>query len=308
MNHSTTKTSKKAQTTKQKNKPGFRLIARDIEIIRAVYEYRVLDTLQIQKLFFSDNTTGVQCRLRLRHLTKNGYLHSQEQLTLLSEGNKPKANFLNSKGAELLVEMLEIEQKELDWRPREWEVGSQFLHHLLKTNDIRIQFILSAHKNGFTIQNWLDDRSLRRFLVEDTVFITNPKGAKEKAAAIADGHLTLVTPRRPYHLSLETDLRTVTGNASGLAKNDRDWARRINVVLEYYHSGKYEKRYNSTSMRWLTVTTGEKRLENLKKITEDSNGKVRFWFTTFDRISQGDIIIDPLWSIAGREGVYPLID
>src|SRR4051812_13110243 len=84
MNRSTTTNSKGKQATTQNKSLGFRLTPRDINILRSVYEYRALDSLQIQKILFSDNTTGVTCRLRLRHLSGNGFLHTEEQLTLLS--------------------------------------------------------------------------------------------------------------------------------------------------------------------------------------------------------------------------------
>src|SRR5262245_43397516 len=127
MNRSTMTNSKPKQAKKQHNNLGFRITPRDIDITRTVYEYRALTSLQTQKLFFADNTTGVQCRLRLRHLARNGYLHMQEQLTRLSEGNKPRVYWLDKKGSQLVIEILGITSSELDWRPREWEVGPQFL-------------------------------------------------------------------------------------------------------------------------------------------------------------------------------------
>jgi hypothetical protein len=57
----------------------------------------------------------------------------------------------------------------------------------------------------------------------------------------------------------------------------------------------------------LTVTTGERRLANLKKITEEAGGKSRFWFTTFEQLTSNTALNQPIWQIAGREGEYSLV-
>ena len=78
------------------------------------------------------------------------------------------------------------------------------------------------------------------------------------------------------------------------------------AFIEYYRSGKYHARYHTKSMRILTVTTGQKRLENLLAITEEVGGKARFWFTTFERILHADILVDPIWNVAGADSLRSL--
>ena len=67
------------------------------------------------------------------------------------------------------------------------------------------------------------------------------------------------------------------------------------TTLAYIRSGKYEARYGTRHGCILTVTIGERRLANLKRITEEVGGKARFWFTTIERIKAGDILTDPMW-------------
>jgi hypothetical protein len=50
----------------------------------------------------------------------------------------------------------------------------------------------------------------------------------------------------------------------------------------------------------LTVTTTERRLASLLKATEQAGGRVRFWFSTLDRINHADILCDPVWSLLTR--------
>ena len=70
------------------NLPGFVLTDRDVDILRAVYEYRALTTTQIEALIFA-TTTPHQCRKRLQLLFHHGYLYRSEQLHTLSEARKP---------------------------------------------------------------------------------------------------------------------------------------------------------------------------------------------------------------------------
>lgn len=62
-----------------------------------------------------------------------------------------------------------------------------------------------------------------------------------------------------------------------------------------YRSGKYQARYKTKALGVLTVVRNEKRLKNFKRITEEAGGEERFWFTTFERIAEHDILLDPIW-------------
>ncbi len=59
----------------------------------------------------------------------------------------------------------------------------------------------------------------------------------------------------------------------------------------------------------LTITTSEARLRNLKAVTEAEGGRERFWFTTFARFGQYDVLRDAIWNAAswGNDQFHPLI-
>lgn len=67
----------------------------------------------------------------------------------------------------------------------------------------------------------------------------------------------------------------------------------------YIASGQYEQRYGTRSLRVLTVTSGPKRLENLKREAEQVKGGRVFWFTTVDRIAASTVVGTPIWQVAG---------
>ena len=293
--------------------PGLRLTPRDAAILIAIYQYRALTTPQVETLFFSLNRTGAQqgekgkintrCQYRLQLLHQHGYLLRDEQPQKLTEGRKPFVYWLDKSGALFVREHLDGE--ELDWSHREHRVSPFFLEHLLATNDARIALTVDAHKHGFAIATWLDDRTLKRQQMTDTVTLRGPNGRMQRAAVVPDGYFVLDTGAHLYHHFLEMDLSTVTGVASVWGR--RDWARKVAAYLEYYRSGKYQERYKTQGLRILTVTTGEKRLANLKAATEKAGGKARFWFTTFERMRTSDVLVEPIWEKAGDEGLHSLI-
>jgi hypothetical protein len=269
-----------------------------------------LTTPQVERLFFTDDGTtqtpskpNTRCQYRLQLLYNHGCLTREEQPQKLSEGRKPFVYWLAKRGAEVVEELLDGE--ELDWNSREHQVSNLFLEHLIATNDVRIAINIAARKHNFSVPTWLDDRSLKRQQMTDVVTLRGPQSRTQKAAVVPDGYFVLDTGQHLYHHFLEIDLRTVTGAASTWGK--RDWARKISAYLEYYRSGKYQERYKTQSLRILTVTTGEKRLANLKATTEKAGGKARFWFTTFEQIRKSDVLTEAIWQKAGERGLNTLI-
>jgi hypothetical protein len=296
----------------ERKRAGTRLTERDAEIVMAVYRYRALTSPLVQKLFFETNgSTGehnsagklnTRCQLRLQRLFEYGYLARDEQPQKLSDGRRPYMYRLTARGAALVQELLDDE--ELDWRPGEQPVSPFFLEHLLATNTVRVAITVAARHHGFTVEEWLDDRTLKRRQMTDTVTLRGPNGATQRAAVVPDGFFVLKTPSALYHHFLEVDLRTVTGLSSQWQR--RDWARKVAAYLEYYRSGRYTERYKTQGLRVLTVTTGEKRLDNLRSVTEKTGGRGRFWFSTFERIERNDVLVDPIWTVASKEGLYAL--
>lgn len=79
------------------------------------------------------------------------------------------------------------------------------------------------------------------------------------------------------------------------------WATRVKAYLQYIHTGKYSDRYQTNSLRILTVTTTEKRLLNLKETTRKEGGGNLFWFTTLDQASPLSVFFRPIWRVANDE-------
>src|SRR4051794_39086562 len=96
------KTTMKPTSGKTTERPRrFRLTERDVAILQAVYEYRVLTRFHIEQLLFPPGATS-RCILRLGLLAANGYLERQEQASRPSEGRKPYLYLLTEKAARQL--------------------------------------------------------------------------------------------------------------------------------------------------------------------------------------------------------------
>jgi Replication-relaxation len=287
--------------------PRFYLTPRDRLIIQAVYEYRALTAPQIAALFFTssegeEGEVNTRCKHRLRMLYQHGYLFRQEQPSRLSEGRKPLVYFLDKQGAAVLNEMLETPVK---WEPKDNQVSPLFLQHLLDTNAVRLAITLATKQRGWSLEKWLDDKTLKSRQMKDRVILKGPQGGTQRASVVPDGYFVLEAGEFLYHHFLEMDRRTVTGEATRWGQ--RDWGRKVRAYLEYYRSGQYEKRYGTQSLRLLTVTTGERRLAHLKAITAKAGGNKRFWFTTFDLATAANILTEPIWQVVDEGAPQRLI-
>ena len=85
-----------------------------------------------------------------------------------------------------------------------------------------------------------------------------------------------------YHHFLEVDMGT---------ESRKKFSGKITRYLAYYETGSYQKKYNTNVMRILTVTTSQKRMKNLKELTEKLEGDSQFWFSTFQDVMPGTVVL-----------------
>ncbi len=300
---------KQLKRAPEDQRPRIRLSQRDLKVIEAVYTHRALTTDQVEDLFFASDPSlrygkKTWCQNRLKLLYHNGFLFRDEQPRKMTDPRKPFVYFLDEKGAQALCEYLGLEPEEINWQPDENQVSHLFLDHLLKINQVRVAIEVAVQGEVQLVQ-WVDDRTLQQRGMKDYVTLKGPQGGERKRAAIADSYFHLQRNGYDFHFLLEADRGTVVGEYTKWGR--RDWAEKIKTYLAYYASGLYQKRWNTTSLRILTVTTTPRRLETLKRITEEAGGKGRFWFTTFDQIKSSTVLFDPIWQRAGFAEPYTLL-
>lgn len=274
------------------------------QILHAVYVYRMLTREQIEWLIFppvhgQDHLTRTtEVRLYLKLLFHNGYLDRVPMPTEIGKWAWLPVYRLAPKGAERVASELQIDKKELvywgrgdhkDKRPA--DITRLFLVHALRVNDVRIAITRAVQQSGFKMEKWLDDGQLKSQAYKEYVSVREEQEIR-RVAVIPDAYFILNYGDRRAHFFLELDRATMTSSR---------WVTRVKAYLEYVRSGQYTKRYQTTSLRILTVTTTEERLRNLKKATEKAGGPKFFWFTTLDQVTASSVLLRPIWLLANDE-------
>jgi DNA-binding PadR family transcriptional regulator len=275
------------------NPPRIKLTERDVQVILAVYEYRLLRREQIERLFFPSPNTANE---RLKRLYQHGFLERRWLPVEYGQGTGQAIYLLTERGADLVAERLGLDRGAVDWKESYNQVSTPFLEHALGVNQVRIAFTLAVRMAGYQIGKWVGESELRAR--PDYVQIATAVGAR-KVAVIPDGYFILELGERRAHFFLESDRAT---------EANKRWGEKVQAYLEYTRSGQYAARYGARSLRVLTVTTGEKRLANLKRATEQARGREMFWFTTVEQAQPEGMVAKPIWQVAGREELCVLIE
>jgi hypothetical protein len=171
----------------------------------------------------------------------------------------------------------------------------------LAVNDFRVAMNLLADANHFEITQWIGEAEFRLAKLRQRVPF-RMRGARI-IRNYPDGYFTLTLPgeEREAHFFLETDQGTMS-NAS--------WQEKVQAYKEFRLRGLSETHFGTHNFRVLTPTTGERRLQNLKRTTERAGGDHFFWFTCQDRIDiwQPSRILEPIWEVATRHEEHALLN
>ena len=272
------------------------LTARDRQVVQAVYFHRFLRQDQLQTLLFPSSWSA---QYRLVRLYQHGFLN--RVFTPVQFGSGRPVYCLDDRGADLIAADLGLDRQAISWNRKHNRIGGPFLEHTLAVNDVWIALQLASRRRSCQIETWLDESELKRQhgRKDQRVPVRGADGRTRKVAVIADGYFVLHWSGKRAHFFLEVDRATIA---------NKRWMQKIRAYIEYYRSGKYQARYQARSLRILTVTTGDKRLANLKASTEKARGSNTFWFTTVELARPEDILTEPIWQMAGHGGCHRLIE
>lgn len=172
--------------------------------------------------------------------------------------------------------------------------GAMFIEHALMTADVAIAFVTEARKHpGHHIGEWEPDWQAAERLRSRTV--------------IPDGHFVYATPEWEIHAFVEVDLGT---------ERPSRFAEKITAYVAAYRSGSWRAQLPTWPLV-LTVTPMTARATALRRATEDVlrrerhperlAGATEFDFAALPDLCGSDGPLGPIWQIAGRAGVHPLI-
>lgn len=261
--------------------PKMRLTQRDIEILQAVAEFRVMRQDQIQALFFKSRSTA---QFRLSHLYQHKFL--DRHFLPVYTGSSPTLYTLDRRGFSVLRAELGMVRMP-SWDP---DTGLDFFAHTMALNDFRIAVMIACRKDGFSLTQWLGESSLKSNY--DRVTITDTKGKSHVVSLIPDSYFRIETPNGRGSFFLEIDMGTMT---LGRFQN------KIRAYVAYLRNRIYEARYQTKSLRILTVANNEARCANLKVAAEGLGAERLFWFADKSKITPETVLHSPIWHIAGLE-------
>jgi len=276
--------------TRTSNPPPMRLTDRDQRVLEAVHAYDgMLGFSQLKRMFFTGES---QTKQRLKLLYHNRYLNrpNKEQ-----RGRIPEMIYwLDKRGAELVASLNGTPIREFSWRqqPRWFQV-----EHDLAVNTFRLDLEEACREDSqITLQTWLPESEFWSY--PDKISYRY-QDREIKRNIRPDGFFMLTTEEHHLRYLLEIDRST--------EDNPRFFREKILPGLAYLKTQSYEDRFGHRSGRWLVVTTGKKRLENMLRQARRAKAKGLFYFTTYDRVSSETILRDPIWRREDRDKLVPLV-
>lgn len=290
-----------------------RFTIRDAQILEALHAAEFLTTHQVRNLYFTEGKGGKDgltkaCERRMRLLYHAGLVRRIEQPVTRGEGSKPYVYALTRKGAEFLVAEAGIDPAEIDWRPKSFEANPAFLSHLLATTDFRIALLNACKGTDIAVAQWTDEREFRMSDMMDYVMLTGPNGQEKKTAVIPDAVFMLGRAEKKALFMVEIDMRTVT--VEPRLWDAKGWAKKVRAYMAWFNSESFLMKYEGRRARVLTITTGEKRLNNLLQVTERVAGENKdlFWFTTFEQaMDPSKLLTAPIWTVVGSDTPHSLL-
>ena len=283
-----------SQYARDTHPPPMQLTARDKHILEAIHAYDgILSDRQIQRLFFSGRS---QMQLRTRLLYQNGYL---ERLDRRRRAALPfMLYWLARRGAAYVAGLDGTQLSRFAWRktPR-WST----VEHDVAANDVRIAVVQACRQiTGVELETWVNQSEF--WSQADRVVYTDGRTDKEQTRAVRpDGFCCIHHGGVQLRYLWEVDRRT---------EDNPRWVReKVYPLLAYLKSDAYVSRFGARYGRILTVTTGMRRLHNMKKAVEQAAGQAarHFAFTIFDRLRTDTVLSAPIWSWGHATSPRPLL-
>ncbi len=223
---------------------GFQLTARDIDLIRAVFEYRFLRTDHLSALV---DRSYKKVHGRLFKLVQNRFLSRiefrfQKHIYVIGRG-----------GIDVLVEQGMASRELIDCRLRHQELKELFLRHQLLLVDLRCILELACRGTTMRLSAWREGKDLW-----DRV-VTWQERERVELPVCPDAFIILEDSSRPegrnrLNFFLEADCSTST---------HKRFQQKLIAYRQYLKDGRHAEKYGIKTFRVLTFTLTEQRAHGL---------------------------------------------
>lgn len=266
----------------------FFLQERDLEIVKAVNRYRYLNTAQINKLLFSENTTMQSARRRLRYLSGDNYLG---RLDLpIGQTKNETVFFLEKEGAKLLA----FQNEEVYFYPKASHVKPMYLAHALDISEFRLNLELALQNHPLVrFKNFIADFELKadfhsfkgrwRYQLYNQML----HKTKHKIYAVYPDATFILQGKGQYEEYQELFFVEIDRGTSSLQ-----------VILEkavgyllFFEDGYFQKKFSGfQEFIVLLQTTSPQRAENIRDKIKTEPGGEFFWITDVSKVNEKTIL------------------
>ena len=269
-------------------KAGMRLEERDLKLLCDLFLHRLMSRSQLERLYF---TSASRCNVRLRQMFDHN-LVSRYYLPLAPFG----AQCIYSLGKAGVVPV----SRRLEWEPEEVERQAnrhktpQFLEHTLAINETRLAFrdALKA-ETTWKLGRWIPEIQCRH---EYDIRLAGDKWQREVFKP--DGFVRLQNRETRQNASffLEIDM----GHTSS-----SKFADKLESHTRYLESSLFREVFGEADFRTLVLTTGPRRLKNLREIVEGKGSRL-FLFSTFDEMNSRGVT-SQIWHFPFEKATQQLV-
>ena len=274
---------------------------RDLRILETIHNFDGLLSLkQIDRLFFS-GMGRTQPRQRMRRLFDAHLVNMPQPSQIHKVPLGETIYFLDERGAAELAGLYGVTLRDFKWRrqPR-WAL----IKHDLAVNDFRIAVSKASETMlDIKLNEWVPESEF--WIEPDAVDYRTCQGIKKRRVIIPDGFFT-IWRRSPQQIDRLEQLAFLLEIDRATEDNPRFSREKVRPGVAYLRSRAYEKRFGVSYGCYLVVTTGERRMHNLKSHSERNGGNGRFYFTTFAKAANGNVLTEPIWQLAGSNMLFSI--
>jgi hypothetical protein len=264
------------------------LTARDVEVVRWVYEARVTTREQVQRLFFTGGGR-TRCQHRLALLLDHRYVDRLE--------GRPKSApdvFFISRHAVRGVRLLRT--LGVDDPLNLQAVAPEGLQHRLDLMACKAQLTVATRATELLLDGWRDEQELVSVMGDAGIV---PDAYVQVVRSTADGE-----KRSPFFVEMERS-----------DKSERVLREKFQRYGAFYYGGEYERRFGVKALRVLVLLGSaygilpERRCEKLAALAAETNVTfLRFApLETFFALPPAEALSAPIWRRPGKSDLVSLI-
>lgn len=272
---------------------------RDTEIMKAVADYRFLDTKHIAALL----GIGIWAlRRRLKFLFHHGFLDRPKAQAFYFRPQKDLIYALGKKGFLHLRQVYPERHGQLEWQvkylndEKSPDTQAFYLRHTLMVANFRAALDLALkNRPGSKLVSWQQGYEIKEYV----------RVSGEKLSVAPDGFFTIEDKNELMHFFLEADRSTMTLER---------FFRKMAAYWQWKREDGHKKRLGIKNFRVLTLTISDERKNNLKLISRQADarkeGSTMFWFACdkhYD-FDNPESVLGPIWQTPKDESRHYLLE